>query len=65
MHAVDYEKSLVGGRIWTDAEHIQRCLSELTTHMENVIQKYLRNEFETIEAYNRQAGELAEPYRFW
>ncbi len=32
--------------------------------MENVIQKYLRNEFETIEEYNRQAGELAEPYRF-
>ena len=64
MHAVDYQKSLVGGRIWTDSEHIQRCLTELTTHMENVIQKYLRNEFETIEAYNEQAGELAEPYRF-
>lgn len=64
MHAVDYRKALVGGRIWTDSEHIQRCLTELTTHMENVIQKYLRNEFETIEAYNEQAGELAEPYRF-
>jgi hypothetical protein len=64
MHAVDYQKALVGGRIWTDSEHIQRCLTELTTHMENVIQKYLRNEFETIEAYNEQAGELAEPYRF-
>jgi len=64
MHAVDYHKVLVGGRIWTDSEHIQRCLTELTTHMENVIQKYLRNEFETIEAYNQQAGELAEPYRF-
>jgi hypothetical protein len=64
MHAVDYHKALVGGRIWTDSEHIQRCLMELTTHMENVIQKYLRNEFETIEAYNEQAGELAEPYRF-
>jgi energy-coupling factor transporter ATP-binding protein EcfA2 len=24
----------------------------------------LRNEFETIESYNQQAGELAEPYRF-
>jgi ABC-type multidrug transport system fused ATPase/permease subunit len=64
MHAADYEKSLVGGRIWTDSEHIQQQLAELTVHMENVIQKYLRNEFETIEAYNQQAGELAEPYRF-
>ena len=32
--------------------------------METVIQKYLRNEFETIDEYNAQAGELAEPYRF-
>ncbi|MHC4124051.1 MAG: FtsK/SpoIIIE domain-containing protein, partial [Planctomycetota bacterium] len=64
MHATDYEKTLVGGRIWTESEHIQRCLTELTAHMENVIQKYLRNEYKTIEAYNQQAGEFAEPYRF-
>jgi energy-coupling factor transporter ATP-binding protein EcfA2 len=32
--------------------------------METVIQKYLRNEYETIDEYNAQAGELAEPYRF-
>jgi len=64
MHAADYEKALVGGRIWTKREHVQKCLNELTTHMENVIQKYLRNEFDTIEEYNQQAGELAEPYRF-
>ena len=31
--------------------------------MENVIQKYLRNEFETIEEYNAMAGEVAEPFR--
>ncbi len=64
MHAADYQKSLVGGRIWTDSEHIQQCLTELTTHMENIIQKYLRNDYKTIEAYNQQAGEFAEPYRF-
>jgi DNA segregation ATPase FtsK/SpoIIIE, S-DNA-T family len=64
MHAGDYLESLVGGRIWTEAPQIQEQLEELTQHMEHVIQKYLRNEFETIEEYNRQAGELAEPYRF-
>ena len=64
MHAADFEKALVGGRIWTESEHIQKCLTELTAHMENVIQKYLRNEYKTIEAYNQQAGEFAEPYRF-
>ena len=64
MHLVDYEEALVGGRIWTDNDQIEARLTELTSHMENVIQKYLRNEFATIDAYNRQAGQLAEPYRF-
>ena len=30
--------------------------------MENVIQTYLRNEFPSIDEYNRQAGEVAEPF---
>jgi len=64
MHAGDYQESLVGGRIWTETAQIRQQLEDLTGHMENVIQKYLRNEFETIEEYNQQAGELAEPYRF-
>lgn len=64
MHLVDYSEALVGVRIWTEADQIEQRLIDMTTHMENVIQKYLRNEFETIDAYNAQAGELAEPYRF-
>jgi len=64
MHAGDYQESLVGGRIWTETGQIRQRLEDLTQHMENVIQKYLRNEFDTIEQYNQQAGELAEPYRF-
>ena len=64
MHLGDYEEALVGARIWTETAQIEARLTELTAHMENVIQKYLRNEFETIDEYNRQAGEIAEPYRF-
>ena len=64
MHAADHHEALVGRRIWTDTTQMHQRLVDLTEHMENVIQKYLRNEFETIEQYNRQAGELAEPYRF-
>ena len=64
MHLTDYDEALVGGRIWTQAEQIDQRLADLTDHMETVIQKYLRNEFETIDDYNIQAGELAEPYRF-
>ena len=64
MHAGDYMEPLIGSRIWTEPAQIQEQLEDLTQHMETVIQKYLRNEFETIEEYNQQAGELAEPYRF-
>ncbi|HRQ75328.1 MAG TPA: FtsK/SpoIIIE domain-containing protein [Phycisphaerales bacterium] len=64
MHLADYNDAFVGGKIWTEPRHIDQRLTDLTEHMENVIQKYLRNEFETINQYNEQAGEIAEPYRF-
>ena len=64
MHLTDYDEALVNGRIWTSPEQIDQRLTDLTEHMETVIQKYLRNEYETIDDYNRQAGDLAEPYRF-
>ena len=64
MHLADHDEALVGGRIWTEKDQIEQRLTDLTEHMETVIQKYLRNEFETIDQYNAQAGELAEPYRF-
>ncbi|MGD9689857.1 MAG: FtsK/SpoIIIE domain-containing protein [Phycisphaerales bacterium] len=64
MHLADYEPALVGDRIWTEPRHIEQRLTDLTEHMENVIQKYLRNQFRTIEEYNAHAGEVAEPYRF-
>lgn len=64
MHLSDYEKAIVGERIWTEPAHIEQRLTDLTEHMETVIQKYLRNQYETIQAYNAVAGEVAEPYRF-
>ena len=64
MHLADEMELLVTDRIWTDPKHIEQRLADLTEHMETVIQKYLRNEYPSIEAYNEQAGEIAEPYRF-
>lgn len=64
MHLADYEEGIVGDKIWTDPKRIEQKLTDLTEHMENVIQKYLRNEFATIHDYNAQAGEVAEPFRF-
>jgi hypothetical protein len=63
MHLADFDDLLISSRIWTETAHIEQQLSNLTEHMENVFQKYLRNEFETIEEYNEHAGEVAEPYR--
>jgi DNA segregation ATPase FtsK/SpoIIIE, S-DNA-T family len=64
MHLADADPLLVSDRIWTDTRHIETKLADLTEHMENVIQKYLRNEFAAIQEYNERAGEIAEPYRF-
>ncbi|MEX2186223.1 MAG: FtsK/SpoIIIE domain-containing protein [Pirellulales bacterium] len=64
MHLADFEEALVTSRIWTEPSHVEQRLADITEHMENVIQKYLRNEYKTLEEYNQQAGEVAEPYRF-
>ncbi len=63
MHLADYDEQVIASRIWTESTHIEQQLVNLTEHMENVIQVYLRNEFETIQEYNDFAGEMAEPYR--
>jgi DNA segregation ATPase FtsK/SpoIIIE, S-DNA-T family len=63
MHLADTDPLLVSDRIWTEPSQIETKLSDLTEHMENVIQKYLRNQYKSIEEYNRAAGEVAEPYR--
>jgi S-DNA-T family DNA segregation ATPase FtsK/SpoIIIE len=64
MHLADFDESLVASRIWTEPDHIEQRLADMSEHLENVIQKYLRNEYQSIEEYNREAGEVAEPFRF-
>ncbi|QEH32650.1 ESX-1 secretion system protein EccCa1 [Aquisphaera giovannonii] len=63
MHLADYDPALVTNQVWTDARQIEERLAELEQHMETVTQKYLRNEYDTIDAYNAVAGEVREPYR--
>ncbi len=64
MHLADFNEAMVSNRIWTEPKHIEERLADISEHMENVIQKYLRNEFQSIEEYNRDAGEIAEPFKF-
>lgn len=63
MHLADVDELLVTKRIWTEPGQIEERLADLTEHMETVLQMFLRNEFASLEEYNRQAGEVAEPYR--
>jgi S-DNA-T family DNA segregation ATPase FtsK/SpoIIIE len=63
MHLADHDEKLVTSQIWTEPNHVEQRLTDLTDHIASVIQKYLRNQYRTIEDYNRAAGEVAEPYR--
>ena len=63
MHLADYDEALIAHRIWTEEHHLEQRLVDLTGHMESIIQKYLRNQYPSIEAYNEDAGEVAEPFR--
>jgi S-DNA-T family DNA segregation ATPase FtsK/SpoIIIE len=63
MHLADYDELLVTSRIWTEPQLVEQKLADITEQMEVVIQKYLRNEYESIGAYNADA-EVPEPYRF-
>ncbi len=64
MQLSDHYEDLVGSKAWSESRHIDQELADLSEHMGNVIQKYLRGQYKTIEEYNQQAGEVAEPYRF-
>ena len=63
MHLADHDEKLVTSQIWTEPPQIEQRLIDLTDHIASVIQKYLRNQYKSIEEYNRAAGEVAEPYR--
>ncbi|MBD3673524.1 MAG: cell division protein FtsK [Planctomycetaceae bacterium] len=63
MHLADDNELLITNRIWTEPNQIDKQLADLTEHMENIFQTYLRNQFASIEEYNEHAGEVAEPYR--
>ncbi|MEM6330408.1 MAG: FtsK/SpoIIIE domain-containing protein [Planctomycetota bacterium] len=63
MHLADYDEKLIATRIWSAPRDIDEQLTRLTHHMETVLQKYLRSEYESIHEYNAQAGEVAEPFQ--
>jgi hypothetical protein len=63
LHLADFNEALVHGRAWTEPYQVEQRLVDLTAQMEEVIQKYLRNQYPSIQAFNEHACEVAEPYR--
>jgi S-DNA-T family DNA segregation ATPase FtsK/SpoIIIE len=63
QHLADFDPLLVDTRPITAARDIETRLAGLSTHLETVISQYLRGQFDSIDAYNEVAGEVAEPYR--
>jgi len=62
MQLADYDDALVTGRAWIQPGHIEQQLVDLTEHMGNVIRRYLRGQYRSLEEY-RRAGGVAEPNR--
>lgn len=60
----DYDEKLVSSKVWSNKRQIKDQLDKLVEHIEGVVQKYLRSDYQSIDEYNAAAGEIAEPYRF-
>ncbi|HSL73887.1 MAG TPA: FtsK/SpoIIIE domain-containing protein [Ilumatobacteraceae bacterium] len=63
LHLGDFDPRLVDTRPRTSQAEIETRLTEHAAHLETVISKYLRGQFQSIEEYNRSAGEMAEAFR--
>ena len=63
LDLAEYDAELIGGKVWSSTQDLDARLAELSSHIELVIQKYLRTTFQTIDEFNDAAGEVAEPYR--
>jgi S-DNA-T family DNA segregation ATPase FtsK/SpoIIIE len=63
ISADQFIQQTAGGKVWTEPADIEKRLAEMSSHMEGVIRKYLRNQFESLEQYNLKAHEIEEPYR--
>jgi len=56
-------EQIKGPKFWHEEKEIVKVLQDLTSHMAMVQQKYLKNEYSSIDEYNLKAQEIAEPYR--
>ncbi|MGB8343541.1 MAG: hypothetical protein WCD86_01590, partial [Ktedonobacteraceae bacterium] len=63
MQLAGVDESLVTGRIWTEASHIEKQLADLSEYITLINQKYLWGPYTTIEEYNEKNRSAPLPYR--
>lgn len=63
LELAEYDQELLGGKIWSSAPDFKMKMSEMTAHLELVVQQYLRSDYETLADFNAAAGQVATPYR--
>lgn len=61
-HLASPGQDLVEAKTWTTEQEISQRLTLLTEHLERVISTYLRGQYQSLDDYNVDAGELAQPY---
>jgi ribosomal protein L7/L12 len=64
MHLGDFNPELINGKAWIEPQHIEQQLTKLTEDMETVIQTFLRKRYASLQDYNKEHQEIAEPFRF-
>jgi S-DNA-T family DNA segregation ATPase FtsK/SpoIIIE len=60
----NFPEFMTGPKTYTRSDEIREQLRALTVHVEQVIQKYLSADFETIEDFNQAKSFVKEPYRY-
>lgn len=60
----DFSDKLIDGTVWTSRQQIKRQLENIISHIEGVNKLYLKADYPDIEAFNKDAKEIREPYRF-
>lgn len=63
MALADIDPALVGQRVWTQPLQIAEQLAGIARHVEDMIQRCLRDRYSDLIEYNRNAGPMAVPYR--
>lgn len=60
LELLEIDKELLDGQVWSEAEHIDAALRRITDRIAYIEQRCLKDRFANIDAYNMEAGSLAE-----